>query len=66
MSDTTQGPAARGDRFGVRWGLAGGVALRSVAEVREQARWASEVGFDSFWVSQGPAVDPVEIGRAHV
>ena len=47
-----------GKRFGVRWGLAGGVGLRSIDEVREAARWAEQAGFDSFWVSQSNAVDP--------
>lgn len=58
----TSGPGGanrRGDRFGIRWGLAGGVALRSIAEVRELGAWASGAGFDSYWVSQGGAVDPV-------
>ena len=48
-----------GDRLGLRWGLAGGTALASVDEVRAMARWAGQVGFDSFWVSQANAVDPV-------
>jgi F420-dependent oxidoreductase-like protein len=48
-----------GDRFGVTWGLAGGVGLRTVAEVREHAVLAAEAGFDGLWVSQGAAVDPV-------
>ncbi len=48
-----------GDRFGIRWGLAGGVALRSIAEVRNHAMWADQAGFDSFWVSHGMAVDPI-------
>ncbi len=47
------------DRLGVRWGLAGGVALASVDQVRELAGWAADAGFDSFWVSQARAVDPV-------
>ncbi len=46
-------------RFGVRWGLAGGVGIASVAETCRLARWADEVGFDSFWVSQSTAVDPI-------
>jgi F420-dependent oxidoreductase-like protein len=46
-------------RLGVRWGLAGGTALTTVAEVGALARWAGQVGFDSFWVSQANAVDPV-------
>ncbi len=45
--------------FGVRWGLAGGVALASIDEVRQAARWADEAGFEGFWVSQSTAVDPV-------
>ena len=48
-----------GDRLGVRWGLAGGTVLRTVDEVRERARWAARTGFDSLWVSQAGAVDPV-------
>lgn len=49
----------RGDRFGIRWGLAGGTQLRTVAEVREHARYADTAGFDGFWVSHAMAVDPV-------
>ena len=45
--------------FGVRWGLAGGTELSTVDQVRETAAWAGRVGFDSFWVSQANAVDPV-------
>jgi F420-dependent oxidoreductase-like protein len=52
-------PAAAGDRLGVRWGLAGGVALRSVEEVREVARYAVDAGFDSLWISHANAVDPI-------
>jgi 5,10-methylenetetrahydromethanopterin reductase len=48
-----------GDRLGVRWGYAGGTALATVAETRAEARWAEAAGFDSFWVSQASAVDPV-------
>lgn len=48
-----------GRPLGVRWGLAGGTALGSVAEVERLARWAGETGFDSFWVSQANAVDPL-------
>lgn len=46
------------NKFGVRWGLAGGVALRTVDEVRRAGLWAQQAGFDSFWVSQSTAVDP--------
>lgn len=45
--------------LGVRWGLAGGTELSTVAQVGERAAWAGEVGFESFWVSQARAVDPV-------
>jgi len=48
-----------GDKLGVRWGLAGGTELSTVDEVRALAAWAGEAGFDSFWVSQANAVDPV-------
>ena len=47
------------DRLGVRWGLAGGVALTSIAEVRDVARYADAAGFDSLWISHANAVDPV-------
>ncbi|MCA8927820.1 MAG: TIGR03564 family F420-dependent LLM class oxidoreductase [Alphaproteobacteria bacterium] len=47
------------DRFGVRWGLAGGTTLASVAETLEAARFAEQARFDSFWVSQAAGVDPV-------
>ena len=48
-----------GDRFGVRWGLAGGTALATVDEVREVARYAVSSGFDSLWISHANAVDPI-------
>jgi 5,10-methylenetetrahydromethanopterin reductase len=48
-----------GDRLGVRWGYAGGTTLATVAETRDEALWAEQAGFDSFWVSQAAAVDPV-------
>lgn len=48
-----------GDRFGVRWGLAGGIAIASVAEAREVARFADSGGFDSLWISHSNAVDPI-------
>jgi 5,10-methylenetetrahydromethanopterin reductase len=51
-------PAA-GDRLGVRWGLAGGIALRSVDEVRDVATYAVAAGFDSLWISHANAVDPI-------
>jgi F420-dependent oxidoreductase-like protein len=48
-----------GDRFGVRWGLAGGVAIASVEEARDVARYADAAGFDSLWISHANAVDPI-------
>lgn len=45
--------------LGVRWGFAGGVALSSVSAVRTSAREAIAAGFESFWISQSNAVDPV-------
>ena len=48
-----------GDRLGVRWGLAGGVALASIDEARDVARYAVTAGFDSLWISHANAVDPI-------
>lgn len=45
--------------LGVRWGLAGGTELSTVEQVSQLAAWAGGVGFDSFWVSQANAVDPI-------
>ncbi len=45
--------------MGVRWGLAGGVAIASVAEARAVARYANGAGFDSLWISHSTAVDPI-------
>src|SRR5262249_24168322 len=47
------------DRFGVRWGLAGGTTLASVEEVRAAARFADASVFDSLWVSHAMAVHPI-------
>lgn len=47
------------DRLGVRWGLAGGVALASMSEVREVVDFANRSGFDSLWISHSNAVDPI-------
>ena len=44
---------------GVRIGLGVGTSFKSVREVRAEADWANEVGFDSFWVSQVFGVDPI-------
>src|SRR4051794_12847097 len=48
-----------GDRFGVRWGLAGGTTLASIDEARGVARYAVAGGFDSLWISHANAVDPI-------
>jgi len=50
---------ATGERLGVRWGLAGGIALASIDEVREVTRFAVGAGFDSLWISHSNAVDPI-------
>lgn len=47
------------DRFGVRWGLAGGTMLATVEEAREAARFAEASGFDGLWISHAMAVDPI-------
>ncbi len=47
------------DRFGIRWGLAGGATLASLDEARKAARFAEKAGFDSFWISHNMAVDAV-------
>lgn len=47
------------DRLGVRWGLAGGTALRSLGEARDAAQFAEEAGFDSLWISHGGAIHPL-------
>ncbi len=43
----------------VRLGYGVGTGLNSVSNVREEAIWANDVGFDSFWVSQVFGVDPI-------
>ncbi|MCO1656147.1 TIGR03564 family F420-dependent LLM class oxidoreductase [Pseudonocardia humida] len=48
-----------GDRLGMRWGLAGGTTIASVAEARRVARYADAAGFDGLWISHATAVDPV-------
>ncbi len=47
------------DRFGVRWGLAGGTTLASIGEAREAAQFAAAAGFDSFWISHAAGIDPI-------
>ncbi len=45
--------------LGVPIGFAGGTDLTTIAEVRAEATYAAEAGFDSFWVSQIFGVDPI-------
>ncbi len=45
--------------LGVRTGLSGGTEMSDIAAVRRDATWASEVGFDSFWLSHIAGVDPL-------
>lgn len=45
--------------LGVRLGFAGGTTLTSIDQVRTDARWASQVGFDSYWLSYVFGVDPL-------
>ncbi len=47
------------DRFGMRWGSAGGTSLTSIDEARAAARFAEQAGFDSFWISHATGVDPI-------
>ena len=47
------------DRFGIRWGLAGGTTLASIEEARNAARYAEKAGFDSLWISHTMGVDSV-------
>lgn len=49
----------KNDRLGLRWGLAGGTAIRSVPEACEAAVYAERAGFDGFWISQANGVDPI-------
>ena len=47
------------DRWGGRWGLAGGTPLATVEDVRAAARWADASGCDRLWGSQAMAVHPI-------
>ena len=47
------------ERFGVRWGLAGGVAIATMAEARAVALYAQQAGFDGLWISHAGAIHPV-------
>ena len=40
-------------------GYGAGTGMTSVEQVRAEARWAEDAGFDSFWVSQIFGVDPM-------
>jgi F420-dependent oxidoreductase-like protein len=56
---TDASAAGGGDRLGVRWGLAGGIALATIDAARDVARYAVAAGFDSLWISHANAVDPI-------
>jgi len=45
--------------LGVRLGWAAGTANNSIAEVRRQAAYAVDAGFDAYWISQIFGVDPI-------
>lgn len=45
--------------LGARLGYGAGTGMTSVQQVRDEAVWASAVGFESFWVSQVFGVDPI-------
>lgn len=45
--------------LGVRIGFAGGATLTSINQVRADAQWAVQAGFDSYWVSQAFGIDPL-------
>ena len=47
------------DRLGIRWGLAGGTTLATTKAAHEAAAFADAAGFDSFWISNAMAVDPI-------
>ena len=53
------GEPCGGDRLGVRWGLAGGIALSTIDAVREVTRYATAAGFEALWISHANAVDPI-------
>lgn len=46
-------------QLGVGLGFAGGTAKHTVAEVRTDVAWASDAGFDSYWLSHVFGVDPL-------
>ncbi len=59
VGPTNVGCMSAAQDLGVRIGFAGGTTLATVDQVRVDARWADEAGFDSYWVSYGKGVDPL-------
>jgi F420-dependent oxidoreductase-like protein len=49
----------KNDRFGMRWGMAGGTTLASIKEARDAAALAESASFDSFWISHASGIDPM-------
>jgi 5,10-methylenetetrahydromethanopterin reductase len=47
------------NQFGVPVGYGAGTGMTSTGQVRAEAQWAADAGFDSFWVSQIFGVDPI-------
>jgi F420-dependent oxidoreductase-like protein len=45
--------------IGVPVGYGAGTGMTSIEQVRAEARWAEDAGFDSFWLSQIFGVDPI-------
>jgi 5,10-methylenetetrahydromethanopterin reductase len=45
--------------LGVRIGFAGGATLTSIGQVRADAQWAVQAGFDSYWLSHAFGIDPL-------
>lgn len=45
--------------LGCRVGWAGGTSKSTIDDVRADARWAAETGFDSYWLSFVAGVDPL-------
>lgn len=43
----------------VRYGYGAGTGISSVDQVRDEAVWAAQAGFKSFWLSQVFGVDPI-------
>ena len=49
----------KNDRFGIRWGIAGGTTLASIQEARNAAQFAESIQADSLWISHAAAVDSI-------